>query len=172
MQLSLKTPTWKERNWRLLRKRHGNSHGRARAVQRSALQATVQVRECSLMRSRWSSEPLFISTDEAGVLCTQPKIGREGHTCHGKGFCCLQLISCTPSGFFQRYQRQFDAIRVFPHERRKASILVGSGFPFPAKLVAGLVRAWRQPLVADVGGISGPSRGNHTHVSSRQRSKT
>ena len=43
-------------------------------------------------------------------------------------FCCLQLISCTPSGFFQRYQRQLDAIRVFPHERRKASILVGSGF--------------------------------------------
>ena len=39
------------------------------------------------------------------------------------------------------YPRHVDARRVFSHERRKASIRFGSGFQFPAKLVAGLVHA-------------------------------
>ena len=60
---------------------------------------------------------------------------------------------------------------VFSHERRKASIRFGSGFQFPAKLVARLVHGRWQPLDTKVGSISFHSRGNSTHVPNRQRSK-
>ena len=56
-QLSFLNPTWKEKNWRLLLKRQGQSHGPAQVVQRSALQTTVQVRE----NSHWCAHVGFLS---------------------------------------------------------------------------------------------------------------
>ena len=73
--------------------------------------------------------------------------------------------------FPQRYQRQFDARRVFSHERRKASVHFGSGFQFTAKLVAGRVHAWRQPLDTEVVNIRVIPE-ETTHAPYRQGSKT
>ena len=65
-----------------------------------------------------------------------PTIGREGHTCQGQGDFVVYSLFRGLRWFPQRHQRQFDARRVFSHERRKASIHFGSGFQFLAKLVA------------------------------------
>ena len=136
------------------------------AVRRPALQATAQVREYS----HWSAHVGFPSpcpyvVDEAGFLCPNPRLaGRVIRVSWVGRFCCLQLISSTPCRFPQRYQRQFDARRVFSHERRKASSHFGSRFQLPAKLVARPVHARRQSLASETGSISGHFPGGTTHT--------
>ena len=123
----------------------------------------------ALVRTRWFSKPLSICT--CGIAPNPRLAGRVIRVMGRVDFVVYSLFRALRR-FPQRYQRQFDARRVFSHERRKASIHLGSGFQFPAKLVAGLVHAERYLLDPNVGGISGHSRGHHTHVPYRQRSKT
>ena len=53
----------------------------------------------------------------------------------------------------------------------KLPFILGSRFQLPVQLVARPVHARRQPMASETGIISGHSRGNHTHVPSRQRSE-
>ena len=122
------------------------------------------------VRTRWFSKPLSICTDEAGVLCSNPRLAGWVIRSWQGNFDVHSLLRAL-RWFPQRNQRQFDARRVFSHERRKASIHFGSGLQFSSKLVARLVHAWRQSLVTEVRSISGLSRRNHTHAPYRQRSK-
>ena len=64
--------------------RQSNLDGLARAAQQQTLLTTVRVQEVlTLVRKRWFSKRLSICSDDAGILCSQPTVGREGHTCHG-----------------------------------------------------------------------------------------
>ena len=117
----------------------------------------------TLVRSRWFSKPLSICIDEAGFLCPNPRLA--GRVIHVMGreillFTFFRALRRFP----QRFLRQFDARRVFSHERRKAPFHFGSRFQLPAQFVARPVHARRQPLASETGSISGHSRVNHTRA--------
>ena len=73
----------------------------------------------ALVRTRWFSKPFSICTDGAGVPCPDPRLAGGVYTL----FRALRR-------FPQRHQRQFDARRVFSHEKQKA----GADFNFPPSL--------------------------------------
>ena len=137
------------------------------AVRRSALQAVAQVREYW----HWSAHVGFLSPCphvQMKLVFSAPTHDWQGlsYASWVGRFCCLLLISSTPLV-------QFDARRVFSHERRKASFHFGSRFQLPAKLVARPVHARRQSLASETGSISGHSRENHTRaVEAKVRSPT
>ena len=101
----------------------------------SAAISTVQVRECSHRFAHAGSlNPfLFVCTDEAGVFCSNTRLAERDSVV--RALC----------RFPQRYQCQFDARRVFSHERWETLMYLGTRLQFPAQLVAGLVYSWRQP---------------------------
>ena len=100
----------------------------------------------ALVRSCRFSKPLSFCTDEAGVLCTNPRLAGSVTRVMGRKILLRTAYFEHSVGFRSDISCHFDARRVFFHERRMASIHFRSGFQFPAKLVAGLVHAWRQPL--------------------------
>ena len=73
----------------------------------------------ALVRTRSFSKPLSICTDEAGVLCPNKRLAGRVIRVEGRDFHVYSLFRALRS-FLQRHQRQFDARRVFSHERRKA----------------------------------------------------
>ena len=75
----------------------------------------------ALVRTRWSSKPLSTRTDEAGVLCTNPRLGGKGHSSRGQGDVAAHSVFRALCRFPLPYQCQFDARRLFSHERWETS---------------------------------------------------
>ena len=116
------------------------------------------------VRTHWFSKP---------VSDVQPKLEFSAPTQDWRSasfgswagrLCCSQRTFRALCRFPQRCQGQFDARRVFSHERWEMFIYLGSGLQFRTQLVAGLVYSWRQPLDPKVGSIGGHARGFHTHT--------
>ena len=115
----------------------------------------------ALVRTRWFSKFLSICTDEAGVLCTNPRL--------------VLLLTADfehSVGFRSDINANLMHDVCFLTRDGKPPIHLGSGFQLPAQFVAGLVFSWRQSLDPQVGSIGCRSRGFHTHVPYRQGSKT
>ena len=121
------------------KKKRENSHGQAQAVSAiSTASNGTSAGVLALVHARWFSKPTCLYVQMKLVFSAPTHDWQGGSfSCHGSRYF---------RWFPQRHQRQFDARRVFSHERRKASIHFGSGLQFPAKLVARLVHAWRQSL--------------------------
>ena len=112
-----------------------NSRGQAQAVRRSALQAMAQVREYS----HWSalvgfSTPLSVCTDEAGVLCPNPRLAGRVVRVKGRRFL-----------MFTAYFQHFVAFRsdinanlmqdvCFLTRDGKLPFILGAPFNFPPSL--------------------------------------
>ena len=146
-------------------RRQRNLDGLARAAQQQTLLTTVRVQACS----HWSENVGFPSPCQSAVtmlvFSVQTHDWQGGSYASWAGrFCCSQRISSTRS-VPQRHQCQFDARRVFSHERWEVSLHFGSGFQLPAKSVAGSVSAWRWHLDQTTGCIGGHSGRLLAHVS-------
>ena len=123
--------------------------------------------ELALVRTRWFSKALSMCTDEAGVLCPNPRLAGRVIRVMGREILLLTAYFEHSVRFPQRHQCQFDAGRVFSHERWQ-----GCGFQLSAKSVARSVSAWRWHLDQTTGCIGGHSGRLLTHVSFGQRPKT
>ena len=160
----------RERNWCLLKKKRENSHGQARQC---GDQHCKQRQKCGSTRTGPHTlvlQALVHMHQGSWFFCSNPPLAERVIRVMGREIVVYSSFRVLRR-FPQRYQRQFDARRVFSYERRKASFHSGSGFQLPAKLVARPVHARRQSLASETGSISGHPRVNHTHVPCGQRSE-
>ena len=107
----------------------------------------------ALVRTHWFSKPLSICTDEARFLCNTPRLAERVIRVMGREIVLYSLFRAF-RWFPQRYQGQFDARRVFSHERWNASFHSGSRFQIPPNLWQDLSMhggsLWLQKLGASV----------------------
>ena len=154
-------------------RRQRNLVGLARAAQQQTLSITARVQACS----HWSenvgfSKPLSICSDDAGILCPNSRLAGRVIRVMGREILLLTAYFEHSVGFRSDTNCQFDARRVFSHERWEVPIHSGCGFQLSAKLMARSDSAWRWHLDQATGCIGGHSGRLLTHVSHGQRPKT
>ena len=104
----------------------------------------------ALVRARWFSKPLSFCTDEAGFPGTNPRLAGRVIRAMGREILLFTAYFEHSVGF-RSDQRQFDARRVFSHERWEVSFHSGSRFQLPTQIVARPVHARRQSLAQKLG---------------------
>ena len=121
------------------------------------------------VRTRWFSKPLSMCTDEAGVLCTNPRLAGRVIRVIGREMLMFTAHFEHSVGFRSDINANLMQDVCFLTRDGKLPIILGADFNFPPSLWQDL--SWRQSLVTAVGSISGLSRRNHTHAPYRQKSK-
>ena len=121
----------------------------------------------ALVRTRWFSKPLSISTDQAGVLCPIPRLAGRVIRVKGREILLFTAYFEDSVGFRRDINANLMQDVCCLTRDGKLPFILGADFNFSPSLWQ-----WRQSLVTEVGSINGHSRGNHTHVPYKQRSKS
>ena len=107
---------------------------------------------------------LSICTDEAGVLCPNPRLAGRVIRVMGREILLVTANFEHAVGFRSDINANLMHDVSLLMRNGKLPFILGSGFQLPAQFVAGLVCSWRQSLDPKVGSIGGHCRGFHTHT--------
>ena len=124
----------------------------------------------ALVRTRWSSKPLSICTDEAGVLCPIPRLAERVNRVTGREILLLTAYFEHSVGFRSDINANLMHDVCFLTRDGRLPFNLGADFNFPPSLWQDL-SLHGQPLGPKVGSISGHSSWFHTHVPNWQGSK-